>query len=157
MSRIRKFLKLSSEERWLFIKVATLLLCVRLSLLLLPFTGAQRLFSWISRYSQKLAANPIATPQIAWTVDTASHFVPGASHCLTRAITTQILLVRRGYPAKICFGVLRESAKDFIAHAWVECNGSIIIGGDDVKQRYIKLEYLLMPTSTVSTDHQPSE
>ena len=139
MGRIRKLLSLPTHERWLLLKVAALLGAVRLILRLLPFSSARRLFGWASRHCPRLETNRVPTERLAWTVSVASRFVPYATHCLTQAIAIQILLARRGYPAKVCFGVLPESTKQLMAHAWVESNGVIVIGGADAEQRYVKL------------------
>ena len=139
MAQIRKFLKLNQPERWLLLKCASLLGAIRVTLWLLPFSLARRLFNWASRRSPKLAASPVAIEQIAWGVEVVSGFVPGATHCLTKALAAQILLVRRGYPAQLYFGVLRQSKTHFIAHAWVESNGVVVVGGPDVEKNYVKL------------------
>lgn len=140
MHSIRKLLNLPPRERWLLVNTAALLGTVRVLLRLLPFSYVRRLLSWASRSSRRRAANAIPVERIAWGVDVASRFVPGAGHCLTRALVTQLLLARRGYPAEVCFGVLRESKKtNFIAHAWVESNGVVVIGGTDVNLRYTRL------------------
>jgi len=146
MGRIRKLFSLPPHERWLLLKATALLSVVRLLLWLLPFSGIRRLMHWASRRSQRLAANPPPVERLAWAVGVASRFVPGASHCLTQALAAQILLIRRGYPAKVCFGVLPESTKPFIAHAWVESNGVVVIGGADV-DRYIRLTTSMGSTS----------
>ena len=151
MGRIRKFFNLSLDERWLLLKATVLSLLVRLSLWLLPFSSTRRLFSWASQTSQRLVAKRTTAARIAWMVGVASRLVPGATHCLTQAMATHILLVRRGYPAKLCFGVLRSSAKNFIAHAWVECNGTVVIGGSDARQRYTKLQSPLDPAASISS------
>jgi hypothetical protein len=147
MYRIHKLLSLPLPERWLLVKAATLLGVVRLMLWLLPFSSARRLFGWVCQDSQRLVTEPASTQRLAWAVSVASRFVPGASHCLTQAIATEILLVRRGYPAKVCFGVLPKATASLVAHAWVESNGVIVIGGADAEQRYVKLTSPMDSTS----------
>jgi len=140
MDRIRKLLNLPQNERWLLVKAAALLASIRLALRLLPFSYARRVLRWVSHPSRRLSANPISVERIAWAVNLASRFVPGAGHCLTQALAGQVLLIRRGYPAEVRFGVLRDSEKsNFMAHAWVESNGVVVIGGTDVNSRYVRL------------------
>ena len=140
MDRIHKFFDLPQAERWFFLKTSVLLGVVRISLHLLPFSCVRRVLSWASRCSPRLSANPLSVERIVWTVDAASRFVPGARHCLTQALVAQIFLLRRGYPAVVRFGVLPESKESgFIAHAWVESNGSIVIGGNALNVRYTRL------------------
>lgn len=138
MRRIRKLFGLPSYERWLLLKAVALLWAVRLSLWLLPFAGTRQLLNWASRRSRRLSVNPTPVERLAWAVGVASRFVPGTAHCLTRALAAKILLARRGYPAKVCYGVLPESTEPFTAHAWVESNGVVVVGGPDVG-RYVRL------------------
>ena len=50
--------------------------------------------------------------------------------CLTHALAGQILLARYGYPAVINVGVAKPETdmKSFQSHAWLECDGQVIIG-----------------------------
>ncbi|MEZ5589956.1 MAG: lasso peptide biosynthesis B2 protein [Gammaproteobacteria bacterium] len=144
MEKIRKLLVLPRQERWLFFKAAALLVIVRL-VLLLPFAYARRFFKWISHYSRRLAADPATVEQLVWAVNAAGRLVPGATHCLTQAITAQIFLMRRGYPAKLRYGVPRKIEGRFIAHAWLESNGIVVIGGPEVDS-YVMLA---SPTDSV--------
>ncbi len=59
-------------------------------------------------------------------VERAARFVFRGS-CLTQALTTQIMLSRRGQPSDLRFGAKKVGEK-FEAHAWVEINGEVIIG-----------------------------
>ena len=132
MGRLRKFLGLAPHQRWLLIKAATLLSTVRLLLWLLPFPTARALFDGMSRRSQRLAADPIPVVELAGAVEVASRFVPWAHHCLTKALTGRIILIRHGHPAEVRYGVAREAKEDFLAHAWLESEGSVVIGGSDL-------------------------
>lgn len=70
-----------------------------------------------------------ASPQeIAWSICTASRFVPNST-CLVRAVATQKMLARHGRPASLCIGVAKSDKQQFTAHAWVECEGSVVVGG----------------------------
>jgi hypothetical protein len=48
--------------------------------------------------------------------------------CLMNALTAQALLGRYGYPVKLRIGASRQNG-GFAAHAWVERNGQVVIGG----------------------------
>lgn len=122
----------------MLIKAAVLLGGVRLSLWLLPFPTARSLIDRASRRSRRLAGDPLSVDQIAWTVEVASRVVPGGGHCLSKALSAQILLLRRGYPAEVRYGAVKESTADFIAHAWLESDGRIVIGGENLN-RYATL------------------
>ena len=138
MSRIRRFLRLSCEERWLILKATWLLATIRFGVWLLPFPVARRLLKEASRYSSRLAANPMPVKQYAWAVAAVSRLVPGGDHCLSQALAVQTFLARRGYDCKICFGVQRLPGVPFTAHAWVEHDGVVLIGGDYLS-RFVRL------------------
>ena len=107
MNRIRRFLRLSFEEQWLILKAIYLLAMVRFVVWLLPFPMARRLLERASRYSSRLAANPLPVEQYAWAVGAVSRLVPGGDHCLSQALAVQTFLARRGYDVQY---LLRRSA-----------------------------------------------
>jgi hypothetical protein len=72
-----------------------------------------------------------ALRRIAWAINRTAPFVPGAT-CLVRAIATQRLLNRYGHDAQLHIGVTKSEEQGFEAHAWVECNGDILVGRTEV-------------------------
>lgn len=88
---------------------------------------------------RRLASDPPSVDRIGWAVNIASRYVPLATHCLTRAVSTEILLRRRGYAAELCYGVRRNREVAFIAHAWVESEGVVVIGGEPELTDFEKL------------------
>jgi hypothetical protein len=48
--------------------------------------------------------------------------------CLARALATQILLSRCGYPSHLRFGIVKEKEGHLQAHAWVESQGEVVMG-----------------------------
>lgn len=111
---------------------------VRFALWLLPFPMARRLLENASRYCSRLAANRQPVEQYAWAVAAVSRLVPGGDHCLSQALAVQTFLARRGYGCKIRFGVQRLPGVPLTAHAWVEHNGVVLIGGDYLS-RFVRL------------------
>ena|SRR5687768_6598334 len=63
-------------------------------------------------------------------VNRASRRVRGAT-CLTRALAVQALLGFTGVSSLVRYGVGRDANGGFRAHAWVECDGRVIIGGGE--------------------------
>ena len=53
-----------------------------------------------------------------------------------------MLLTRHGYSAQLRIGVARAAAGPFKAHAWVECAGTVIIGGGSALGDYTPLPAL---------------
>jgi len=87
-----------------------------------------RFSSPLARLSQE-EADRISADRVTWAVEVASCYVPKVRTCLTEALTAQLLLTRRGYPALLHIGVTRGERGMFQAHAWVESEGKILTGG----------------------------
>jgi hypothetical protein len=134
MDRVRKFLRLSHADRWLLLKSCGLLATIRIMLGLLTFPAARRLIESVGRKTAGLERNSPPAKHLAWAVSAAGNVVPAGEHCLTQALTLQVFLQRRGYPCRICYGVHRQPGMAFVAHAWVEHEGTILIGGDNLSQ-----------------------
>jgi hypothetical protein len=64
--------------------------------------------------------------------------VPGGGHCLSQALTLELLMLRRDYSCNVYFGVRRGAGRNFAAHAWLEHAGVVLIGGDNLN-RFVKL------------------
>lgn len=131
----RKFLLLSGSERGLLIKAVLLLAAIKLGLWLLPFETLLRFLVGIS-------GSPIDAPsgtseartfasEVVWAIETASEYTPGSKTCLVRALAAQVLLARWGYPALLHIGVLKGEGGQLQAHAWLESEGEVLIGGEE--------------------------
>jgi hypothetical protein len=143
MKRLRsRFLRLSTTERWFLIKAALLLEGIKLAMLLFPFRVLRRLVDRTAsvpvgvRRSDRFSAE-----RIGRVVQTVSRHVPGVKTCLVQALATQVLLARRGYPAVLYIGALKTDKGAIQAHAWVECEGEVVIGGDEL-ERYTPITTL---------------
>ena len=140
MGRLRRLAGLPGKEQRLLLAAAVLLAAVRLGLWALPFnallraTGASRLPSAVGR------GRPPAIDRIVWAVATASRCVPGST-CLVRALGARTLLSRYGYSSKLRLGVARRPDGAFEAHAWLEHDTRVLIGGP-VDDRYARLPSL---------------
>lgn len=64
---------------------------------------------------------------VAEAVRRASRHVPRAT-CLVQALSGWLLLRRRGIRSSVCLGV-SQPAGGFSAHAWLEIEGEVVIGG----------------------------
>src|SRR5436309_14497231 len=153
-SPVHKFLNLSAVDRRLLVTAVLLLGAIRLGLWLLPFQTMMRLLPKMTRHATHAsvlgasvaidaidatdARRGMHPDRVVWAVVVASRYVP-MSTCLTQALTTQVLLARRGFPAHLHIGVAKEGAEArFEAHAWVESEGKVVIGGSDLG-RYTQL------------------
>jgi hypothetical protein len=59
----------------------------------------------------------------------AARFMPLPTTCLATAIVVQSLLHRHGYAAQLRIGVRDPVKGRFAAHAWLEYQGAVIVGG----------------------------
>jgi hypothetical protein len=100
----------------------------RLGLTLAPF-------GLVARVSERLARGPAWLPpehaaRIGHRVVRVARWVPGAS-CLTQALAAHVLLAWHGHASTVRYGV-RPGATGLDAHAWVEHDGAVVVGGPDV-------------------------
>lgn len=70
---------------------------------------------------------PETIEKTVWAVDTAANLLPFELLCLPRALAAKYML-RKSPALTLEIGIEINPAKQFEAHAWVERNGSIIIG-----------------------------
>lgn len=67
----------------------------------------------------------------------AARYVPRAT-CLTQALALQAMLGRAGTPSELRIGVARGKETEVDAHAWLECEGRVVIG-DGQLERYVPM------------------
>jgi hypothetical protein len=101
---------------------------IRLSLWVFPFKALNR---WLCTLAPTNADDRKAEWSVIDNVTSAVRFcslyVPYAS-CLTQALAVRTLLGLRGQNSELKIGVDRDEDGKFMAHAWVEIDGKIIIG-----------------------------
>ncbi len=140
MGKLHKFFGLTSEERRLLLTTALLVGCVRVGLWVLPFPTVRRLLGRLRRPAAAARdGNELPSERIAWAVNVVGKRIPGGGNCLVQALATQVLLDRRRRTARLRIGVAKDRQGNLEAHAWVESDGTIIIGGSDVS-RFVALE-----------------
>lgn len=112
-----------------------LLTAVRASLRVLRLERTRR---WTDRLIARRA--PLAEPKgpspeaLARMVERATAVAPWGRHCLSRAITLEVLLGRRGRSAETQYGIARSSDGGIEAHAWVTCEGRVLLGGEELER-----------------------
>jgi hypothetical protein len=107
---------------------------VRCALWLVPFRAICGFVE--ARVPHPVLRGRITARQVTWMVTAASRCIPRAT-CLTQALTAQILLNWAGLENRICIGVAK--GEDFEAHAWVECENRVVLGGAAQSARYAKI------------------
>lgn len=142
MTPLGRFLRLPPADRRLLVAAAPLQAAIRLGLTVLPYRQLRGLVDRLARVGprRRLLAPPASRERIAWAVTRACRFVPGAT-CLTQALAAKVLLERNGHPARVRVGISRTEGARLLAHAWVESEGCIVLGGVDLN-RYTPLSAL---------------
>ena len=124
----RKALRLHPSDRRLLLAAFGLLACVRLALWLFPFHVVRDMLTTYSPGKKGAhTADPAYARRVAWAVERASRFVPLAT-CLPQALAAECLLRRVGQPTQLRIGVAKDLAGHFLAHAWIESDGRIVVG-----------------------------
>jgi hypothetical protein len=135
MGRLGKFVALSPAERRLLMGAAGLLATVRVALWVLPFGWVHGVVRALGRRRQSRNGETPPVERIVWAVGAAALLVPRAT-CLVRALAAQALLARRGYASQLRLGASGGPGRRFEAHAWIERNGQVLVGGP-VDPRYV--------------------
>lgn len=140
MRLVHRYLSLSRGERTLVVSTLSSMLFVRFALLFVPADTVRRGTGRIpDRFYPDCAGDPPSARRLAWAVRAVSRFVPRSS-CLVRAIVTERLLTRYDHPSRFRIGVSKEGP-ELVAHAWVESNGTIIVGNVEDLSRFQPLPH----------------
>ena len=99
---------------------------VKCGLRLLPF---RTMLTLINSAPIKRGRTSFPLNQLLGAMDTAGRNVPRAT-CLVRAMAGQAFLARYGHETDLRIGVLKDqSEKGVKAHAWLESQGLVLLGG----------------------------
>ena len=140
MTWLRKFLRRSWAEKHLLVQVTLLLGGTRIALSLFPFKSVQRFLAWSSGKAVDRSVDREAyCNRVIWAINAVGRRILDDKPCLPQALVAQWLLRRRGYPATLRIGVTRDEAGQLLAHAWVESEGVILIGGRFSPELYTPL------------------
>jgi hypothetical protein len=87
---------------------------------------------------EQAAAQLEEARRLGWVVARTLKLMPGDTRCLARSLVLTRLLARRGIPSKLIIGA--QAAPNFLAHAWVECDGQPVLSpGDGSLGRLVEL------------------
>ncbi len=131
---MRRLRTLGARDVLLLFKVGLLLGVVRVGLRLISL---RRLHAFVARVPRLPRARSAPSAQslarLVWAVEVTARYLGGS--CLARALTLQWVLSRHGVPTRLWVGVKGGAAsgvantKPFAAHAWLEHEGKLLIGG----------------------------
>ena len=131
---ISKFLGVGWPERFAVVRATVLLLLARTSLALLPFPTILRLASRIRPRVPPSGTQDLRT--MVWAVTVVGNRLFPTTPCLTQAVIVHRLLRRSGKPSELRIGVRKDRGGRFGAHAWVESEGEIVIGGKALSEGF---------------------
>ena len=102
--------------------------------------GLQRL---AGRFPSRRPISSQYRREVAWIAARVGARLLPKRPCLTQALVTQFFLWRRGDDSTTMhIGVTKGEDGGLLAHAWLENEGRVIIGGTGSPERYKRLEQL---------------
>lgn len=134
MGPLRSYAGLTRAERRVAVRALGLVVAFRLALWTLP---ARRVLAAAPRRRVRPAG--VAPERTAWLVRAAARRVPDAS-CLTRALAVRWLLAQDGLESTLHFGHRRDERGAFAAHAWLEHEGRVLVGGEGGLSHYHRFD-----------------
>ena len=140
MKLLRKIWNQRKVNLYLLFVTFLLLGAIRLGLWLLEFRILLKVLNKLSTI--KFPFPYTSLRKIIWAVNVATRYSPGGAKCLARALTTQILMNRSGYIPELCIGVAKSESGELEAHAWIKCQGYVVVGHLPDLPRYIQLPSL---------------
>lgn len=137
MSKLRKFLSLSRSDRRLLLAAFGWLGLVKLGLVFMPFKRVHETIKRFDRPPKRVPKGPVpSVERVVWALDVATRNLPGTILCLPRALAARLLLTRLGYESDLHIGVAKSETGEFEAHAWIEREGTIVVGELEDMDRY---------------------
>lgn len=130
MKWVHKYISLSSQSRTLLIQAFLWLSLIHVGLRVIPLRHLHSVVKWaIANATHQKPSDEIQIENIIWAIETATSYVPGHPKCLARALSTKILMHQYGYPCNLQVGVAKDRNAGLSAHAWIEHDGQVLIGG----------------------------
>jgi transglutaminase superfamily protein len=124
----RKLWRLSYRE-WLIVgETIALTFPIEVGLRRVPLDALVWRLARASRVNGDLPRRACDVERAARLVDAAAALYPLNATCLKKSLILVRILARRGIRAELRLGV-RKVHEEFSAHAWVVCDGRIVLGG----------------------------
>jgi transglutaminase superfamily protein len=126
MRSLKRFIHLPRRRQSLLLRALFATLIVRLALRWLSLQTIQR----VAKGAGRRVPESFTSHEIIWASQAAARLIPG-SKCLVRALALKALLECYGYMPRVTIGVRKEQSTRFSAHAWVTCDGEVLIGDSE--------------------------
>ena len=138
---LRKLWRQPWQNWWMLFRAGGLTVLVRASLAVFSLKrvtrGLRRTADGLPHWSP-----PTSTyrRRAVWAARVAGRRLLPEGPCLTQALVLQYLLRRRGdESSQLHIGVAKQDDEGLRAHAWVERDGRVLIGGADAPEKYERL------------------
>ena len=131
MDLLRKFWRLSWQDRLLLVETILSLATAGIVIAVLPF-----------RYVGLLAARQIGRPtplgqarvyevgRVRWAIITIATRLPWRALCFQQSLAAQLMLRRRGRSSVLYYGAAQDDWSGLCAHVWVRDGNVDVIGGE---------------------------
>lgn len=141
---LANWIRLRWGKRFLILKAIPLLTIIRLGLFFIPLKTYLRLITGLAERSPRKPSPYAQSVDVEmWALESVGKYILGDAPCLTQSLAAQWVLTRYKLPSELCIGVAKDDQGKFVAHAWVECDGRVVIGGtEEDLQRYSRLSSL---------------
>ena len=126
----------------MLVQATTLIVVVRTAISVWPLRTVTRTLRQLALRFQSRVADPAAyRKQAAWASTAVGHRLLPNRPCLTQALVLQFMLLRCGDDApELKIGVTKGQENELLAHAWVERDGVVLIGGESSPIDYQQFE-----------------
>lgn len=135
MKMFFKFIGLSRQEKKLIFQSIYYLGLFRLKL---TTTAPRVLFLIVSKKTNYIAASHLVSVPphtIARIINKTSRLIP-CSTCLSKALAGYVLFAKNHYKINLHIGVRKNEKLELEAHAWLSCDGKIVLGEIPNLHRY---------------------
>lgn len=135
--RLRWFLtrvrQLTATQMALLFKTFLLLLCARAALAVVP---VRYIFAWKRRrinpgLTGMASQRMVAVQLVQWSVERVVNRSPIEFVCFPQCLAAIALLRAYGIDSRLHYGVARSNGQ-LITHTWLEAEGEVLVGGEDV-------------------------
>lgn len=136
-STLRAVSRLSPPLRRRLVPATLLVLGVRAAVGLVPFRTLNR---WTERVPLGRPSGDVPVAQTVWAVGAVAGRLFPDDPCLTQALAARVALRRLGRPTTLRLGVAEATGGGIEAHAWLEDDGRVLIGGAQSPRSYVALQ-----------------
>jgi hypothetical protein len=123
-------MKHSPREFCLAGEAFVLLGCTQIMLRVCHFQWLRRVLGKVMKVKLWLTPHSVPVDTLAWALCAARRRLPFAATCFGEAVAAEALFRKHGYAPVMRVGAVRREGV-FQAHAWLELNDVVVVGGPE--------------------------